>query len=109
MGADLGCIACGQQAAGSPFLERLNAGDETPGPVDYTVVQTALDRVVTPYASAFLNGPPDRVTNVTLQTLCPDDKTDHLAIPTDPVALQWVENALDRDGPADQAFQPRCA
>ena len=37
-GADSGfCLACRQQAAGSAFLTELNAGDETPGDVDYTV------------------------------------------------------------------------
>jgi triacylglycerol lipase len=109
VGAQFGCTACAEQeASGSPFLTRLNAGDETPEPVDYTVIQTAYDAVVTPYSSAFLSGPAARLTNVTLQTRCPSDATGHLAIPTDPVALQWVENALARPGPADPAFQPRC-
>jgi triacylglycerol lipase len=109
VGAQLGCTACAEQEAiGSPFLDRLNTGDETPAPVDYTVIQTAYDWVVTPYASAFLQGSAARVTNVTLQTRCPGDVTGHLDIPTDPVALQWVENALDRAGPADPNFQPRC-
>jgi triacylglycerol lipase len=110
VGAALGCTACAEQEAiGSPFLDRLNAGDETPGPVDYTVIQTAYDGVVIPYTSAFLDGPAGRVTNVTLQTSCPGDFTGHLTIPTDPVALQWVEDALARAGPADPAFRPRCA
>ncbi|HTE63568.1 MAG TPA: alpha/beta fold hydrolase [Solirubrobacteraceae bacterium] len=108
-GAAMGCTACAQQMAiGSAFLDRLNAGDETPGPVDYTVVQTAYDEVVLPYTSAFVRGPGARVTNVTLQRRCPRDDTGHLAIPTDPVALQWVENALARPGPADPRFRPRC-
>jgi triacylglycerol lipase len=108
-GAALGCTACGQQEAiGSPFLAKLNGGDETPGPVDYTVIQTAYDAVVIPYTSAFLHGPASRVTNVTLQDRCTDDTAGHLSIPTDPVALQWVEEALARNGPADPAFRPRC-
>jgi triacylglycerol lipase len=110
VGASMGCTACAQQEAiGSAFLNRLNAGDETPEPVDYTVIQTAYDTVVIPYASAFLQGPAERVTNITLQTACPGDASGHLAVPTDPVALQWVEKALDRPGPADPAFQPRCS
>jgi triacylglycerol lipase len=108
-GAALGCTACAEQEAfGSPFLQRLNAGDEAPGPVDYTVVQTAYDTVVIPFASAFLHGPAARITNVTLQNRCPGDLTDHTGIPLDPVALQWVEDALGRTGPADPAFRPRC-
>ena len=108
-GAFAGCTACGQQLAwGSRFLNTLNAGDEAPGPVDYTAVQTSYDEVVVPYTSAFLNGPVARVTNVVLQTACPSDVSGHLGIATDPVALQWVENALNRRGPADPSFQPTC-
>jgi triacylglycerol lipase len=109
-GAAFGCSACAEQEAiGSPFLDRLNAADETPGPVDYTVVQSVYDGVVIPYRSAFLHGPSARVTNVTLQTQCPGDVTGHLTIAIDPVARQWVEDALARAGPADPAFRPRCA
>jgi triacylglycerol lipase len=108
-GAALGCTACAEQeAVGSAFLTKLNAGAETPAPVSYTVIQTAYDDVVTPYTSAFLHGPATRVTNVTLQDRCPGDNAGHLDITLDPVALQWVENALARDGPADPAFRPRC-
>ena len=108
-GALLGCTACGQQLAwGSSFLATLNAGDETPPPVDYTVVETVYDQVVVPYTSAFLAGPAARVTNITLQSDCPGDVSGHLEITTDPVALQWVENALGRSGPADPSFKPVC-
>jgi triacylglycerol lipase len=108
-GAALGCTACAEQeAVNSPFLNTLNHGDEAPAPVDYTVVQTIYDEIVMPYTSAFLDGPASRVTNVTLQNACPNDYVDHLGIPTDPVALAWVENALGRPGPADPAFRPTC-
>ena len=108
-GAALGCTACAEQeAVGSSFLNKLNQGDETPAPVDYTVVQTIYDAVVVPYTSAFLNGPAARVTNVELQDRCPNDYIGHLNIPLDPVALAWVENALGRPGPADPAFRPTC-
>ena len=40
------CPACAQQQAGSPFLQQLNAGDETPGSVSYTQVETRYDEVV---------------------------------------------------------------
>jgi triacylglycerol lipase len=109
VGALSGCTACGQQLTwGSSFLQQLNTGSETPGPVDYTVIETQYDGVVTPYTSAFLSGTPARVTNITLQNRCPGDLVGHLGITTDPVALQWVENALGRHGPADPAFVPTC-
>jgi triacylglycerol lipase len=109
VGAVWGCTACGQQVTwGSTFLKQLNAGNETPPPVDYTVVQTRYDAVVTPYQSAFLAGPRARVTNVTVQARCPNDTADHLTLPDDPVAVQWIENALAVNGPADPSFVPTC-
>jgi triacylglycerol lipase len=107
-GAILGCVACAQQAAGSSFLAKLNAGDGTPPPVNYTVIETGYDLVVTPYQSAFLQGPASRITNVLLQNACPSDVATHLTITSDPVAVQWVEEALARNGPADPAFKPQC-
>jgi triacylglycerol lipase len=105
----IGCAACAEQQADSPFLANLNAGDETPPPVSYTVIQTRRDEVVIPYTSAFLSGPADRVTNITLQDRCPGDVVDHVNIPSDPVALQWVENALSRPGPADPGAALHCS
>jgi triacylglycerol lipase len=101
------CLACRQQVAGSAFITRLNEGDETPGKVRYTQIQTSYDEVVTPYQSAFL-APGKRVTNVLLQDRCPGHVVEHVGIAGDPVALQWVENALGRRGPADHAFVPNC-
>ncbi len=104
------CVACAQQAAGSPFLQALNAGDQTPGPVSYTVVETRYDEVVTPYESEFLpETSAHRVTNVLLQDRCPADVIDHVGIIYDPVAIQLMLNALGRPGPADRAYQPDCA
>jgi triacylglycerol lipase len=107
-GALTGCLACAQQQTGSSFLTMLNSGTESPPPVDYTVIETSYDEVVIPYTSAFLTGPASRVTNITLQRQCPDDLVGHLGITTDPVALQWVENALANKGPADPSFVPTC-
>jgi triacylglycerol lipase len=107
-GAVTGCVACAQQEAGSSFLAKLNAGDEAPAPVNYTVIETTYDEVVIPYTSAFLNGPSTRVTNVTLQAQCPRDFVEHIGITTDPIALQWVENALASNGPANRNFVPSC-
>ena len=101
------CPACLQQTAGSPFLTQLNAGDETPGRVSYTQITTKYDEVVTPYLSAYL-AEGKRTTNITLQDLCPYDLSEHVVIPTDPVAIQLVLNALGRKGPADPAFRPVC-
>jgi len=104
---EFGCVSCVQQAAGSDFLQNLNAGDETPGNVSYTQVTTRYDEVVIPYRSAYLAAGP-RTTNVTLQDRCPLDLTDHLGIIYDSVAVRWMLNALERPGPADPNFRPSC-
>ena len=107
--ASAGCPACGQQIAGSDFLKHLNAGDQTPKPVSYTVVETRNDEVVTPFQSEFLPKTSDgRVTNVLLQDACPADPVEHIGITNDPVALQWMLNALGRPGPADPNFKVDC-
>jgi triacylglycerol lipase len=79
-----------------------------PGPVNYTVIETRYDAVVTPYQSALLHGPANRITNVVVQDACPDDLAGHLTLPDDPVAVQWVEEALAGNGPANPAFRPQC-
>jgi triacylglycerol lipase len=101
------CPACLQQSAGSDFLRTLNAGDETPGDVSYTVVETSHDEVVTPFTSAFL-APGPNTTNILLQDHCPADPVDHTQIHNDPVVLRWTLQALGRTGPADPSQPPRC-
>jgi triacylglycerol esterase/lipase EstA (alpha/beta hydrolase family) len=96
------CTACEEQAAGSAFLAKLNGGGDTVSGVHYTVIQTANDEVVTPYASAFLSGP--NVNNILLQNQCILDQGEHLSMPYDHIADRDVLNALD---PAHQ-LAPAC-
>jgi triacylglycerol lipase len=101
------CQACSQQTAGSDFLRKLNAGDETPGRVSYTQVTTRYDEVVVPYTSAYL-ATGRRTTNVTIQDLCPADTAEHVLIPNSRTAIAVALNALRRKGPADKDFRPAC-
>lgn len=103
-GLDLaGAPAFEQQERSSAFLAALNAhGDTVPG-VRYTVITTRYDDVVTPYRNAFLHGPGAR--NIVLQNACPLDAVDHLGIPYDDNAIQYVQNALGPDSPT---FRPSC-
>ncbi|HEV7584213.1 MAG TPA: alpha/beta fold hydrolase [Solirubrobacteraceae bacterium] len=96
------CTACEEQAAGSSFLAKLNAGGDTVSGVRYTVIQSANDTVVTPYSSAFLSG--RNVTNILLQDQCILDQGEHLSAPYDHIADRDVLNALD---PAHQVA-PSC-
>ncbi len=98
-----GAPAFQQQLDTDPFITDLNKnGDTVPG-VSYTVIETRYDDVVTPYTNAFLKGP--GVHNILLQNACPLDATDHLGIPYDDNAEQYVLNAL---GPDDPHFRPTC-
>ncbi len=101
------CPACEQQTAGSAFLTQLNAGDETPGAVSYTQIETRYDEVVTPYTSAFL-APGPRTANILLQDACPAEVIDHHEMPNDGLAIRWALQALARSGPADPAHPPSC-
>jgi triacylglycerol esterase/lipase EstA (alpha/beta hydrolase family) len=106
----LACTACKEQQYESPFIQTVNSPSETNPNVDYTVVQTRFDEVVTPYTSAFLASDGGDVTNVTLQDKCPNNTDDHVATAYDPVSFQWIDNALSNTaGPANPGFQPVCA
>jgi triacylglycerol esterase/lipase EstA (alpha/beta hydrolase family) len=87
------CPACEEQIVGSQFLAELNSGGDTVPGVEYTVIQTRYDQVVTPYTSAFLSGP--NVKNILLQNQCILDLGDHLSMPYDHIAAADVLTALD--------------
>jgi triacylglycerol esterase/lipase EstA (alpha/beta hydrolase family) len=96
------CPACRDNLAGSPFMQKLNAGGDTVGGVRYTVIGTRYEDVVTPYRSVFLSGP--RVTNILLQDECGTDFIDHPPANYDSIALHHMLNALD----PEHATAPTC-
>lgn len=98
------CPACEQQRYNSAFITNLNAGGETVPGVDYTVIQTRYDTVVTPYTSAFLSGP--NVRNILLQNQCVLDFGDHLSMPYDHIVGADVLTALDPANPRKPICTP---
>lgn len=102
------CAACIDQQAGSAFMQELASIPDTVPGVDYTVISTTHDEIVTPYTSQALDGPEDQVTNLVLQDLCPRDPFAHDQSPNDPVVHQIVLDALDHDGPASKDVSPTC-
>jgi triacylglycerol esterase/lipase EstA (alpha/beta hydrolase family) len=96
------CPACSEDVAGSDFMQKLNAGGDTVPGVDYTVIGTRYEEIITPYRSQFLVG--SSVTNILLQDQCPTDYVDHLASIYDSVALHDMLNALD----PSHATRPKC-
>ena len=91
--ASLCAATCADLAAGSRFLARLNAGDETPPGPDYTSVWTQQDQIVTPPASARLHG----AVNVRVQDVCADAAFGHSGLVRDPLALGLVVRAVEGD------------
>lgn len=97
-----GCPAgCRQLAPDSGLLRRLNAGDETPrGPV-FVSIWTTVDDVVTPPASARLDGALD----LPVQSVCPDSVVPHGLLPSDPQVQALIVAEL---GPGEATTPTRC-
>ncbi|MGC9665925.1 esterase/lipase family protein [Planosporangium sp. 12N6] len=55
-GACLAFVTCQQMYPGSPFINTLSAGDETPGSVTYATWYSPCDGVIIPYTSTMLSG-----------------------------------------------------
>ena len=96
-----GCpAACRQLAPDSRLLRSLNARDETPhGP---SFVSVWSDDDVVPASSARLRG----ALNLTVQSVCPDDRSRHGDLPSDPVVLALLTSALRRTAPAGPSHLP---
>ncbi len=104
-GGDNPCSSCDQQGADSRFIRRLNAGDDTPGPGSFTQIATENDEIIIPYTNCFLKGT-ERTRNLTLQKYYqPEVVVTHQNIYDDPVAQEFMLDALDNPGTA----QPRRA
>ena len=86
------CASCRQFLASSRFMAKMNAqgGPRVRG-VDYTMLMTANDELVSPYTSGFMDG----ADNVVVQDVCSLDQSEHLSIAFDPVAAYTILNALD--------------
>ena len=72
--------------------------------VNYTVIESEYDEVVTPYTSAFLTG--SNVTNILLQNQCSLDHGEHLSMAYDHIADADVLTALDPADPQHPACTP---
>jgi triacylglycerol esterase/lipase EstA (alpha/beta hydrolase family) len=79
-------LGCQQLATGSPLLDRLNAGDETPEGPTWVSVWTTNDHTVTPPDSARLDG----ALNLPVQSVCAQSRVGHGQLPTDPLVQQIV-------------------
>ena len=87
-----GCAACVDAFPGSPTVRALTTGPIAQPGVEYTIVATRHDGVVTPPSTAFV--PEPGVRNVYVQDVCPYDPVGHIGLALDPSVLNIVRNAL---------------
>ena len=100
-----------QMTPDANFIRALNAGKETFRGISYTNVYTTLDQYVTPNAdntgSTSLHTGDGAITNVSLQSVCPGNTSEHIAVGTsDALAYALTLDALTHRGPARTARIP---
>jgi pimeloyl-ACP methyl ester carboxylesterase len=102
-----GCAASiWQQRSNAKFIAALNSRQETFPGISYTDVYTLTDEVVVPNfgpaASSSLHGGGGAITNVAIQTVCPNDPTEHIGIGIyDHTAYALALDAITHPGAAD--------
>lgn len=95
------CYSCDQQGADSRFIERLNEGDDTPGPGSFTQIAINNDEIIIPFRNCFLKGT-ERTRNLILQRYKDDPlPVTHQNIYNDPTAQKLVFDALANPGTAN--------
>ena len=87
------CAACVDQEVGSAFLKPLDAGPIAQAGVNYTVIETLNETVLTPVGSSFIHE--SGVKNMYVQSQCLNDTVDHADLAYDQVTIRDVLNALD--------------
>jgi pimeloyl-ACP methyl ester carboxylesterase len=103
----VGCAASiWQQRSNANFIAALNSAQETFPGISYTDIYTLTDEVVVPNfgpaASSALHGGGGQITNVAIQSVCPNDPTEHIGIGIyDHTAYALALDALTHSGPAD--------
>ena len=99
-----GCPACDELITGGSAVTALNNGPIAQPGVDYTIIASRSDELVTPTSTAFVNEP--GVHNEYVQDSCPADPVGHVGLAFDLDVSQLVANALDpaHAGPVTCSF-----
>ncbi|KAG0381170.1 hypothetical protein BGX24_008074 [Mortierella sp. AD032] len=79
------CEACYQFALNSTFLNDLNAGGDTFPGIEYLLVASKTDEMVTPYTNGFLRDNNPLVHNQVVQDWCILSNPGHIIVAVDPV------------------------
>ncbi|GGM40453.1 lipase [Longimycelium tulufanense] len=89
------CKVCSELTNGTGFIDQLNAGNEAPGNIHYTVIASIHDEFVTPYTTSFLKG--SNVDNITLQDVSPQSFGEHIGMAFDTGVWKITDKALQRN------------
>jgi triacylglycerol esterase/lipase EstA (alpha/beta hydrolase family) len=96
------CQACVDQEAGSSVVSAVDNGAIAQSGVNYTIIETRNENVVTPVGSSFIQ---ERgVKNEYVQSSCPFDSVDHADLSYDRIVFRLVLNALS----PESAAAPNC-
>lgn len=86
------CYACSDLVTGGPAVTALTTGPIAQPGINYTIVATKYDEVVTPASTAFVNEA--GVKNMYVQDVCGYDPVGHVGIAVDTTIEQIITNAL---------------
>lgn len=89
---ELGCIACDELGVTGDGIAALNDGPVAQPGIDYTVIVSRFDLIVTPMESSLVREP--GVRNVVVQDTCPLDLVGHVGLAVDPGVYDMITNAL---------------
>jgi triacylglycerol esterase/lipase EstA (alpha/beta hydrolase family) len=87
------CFACSDLVDGGAAVKELTAGPIAQKGIDYTVIATRFDALVTPTSTSFVDEP--GVDNSYVQDTCRFDPVGHIGMAFDTTVLQLATNALD--------------
>lgn len=102
---DTGCPACNDLGPDGPAVERLNDGSPiAQAGVEYTVLTSKYDELVTPVYTAFVNE--TGVRNLYVQDFCPDDPVGHIGEAYDMNVWELVLHTLSGStaGPTECSY-----
>ncbi|KAG0241974.1 Alpha/Beta hydrolase protein [Mortierella sp. GBAus27b] len=89
------CLSCFEFLQNSTFIQNLNAGGDTVPGVEYLMIVSKYDEIVTPYKTGFLRDNNPKVQNRVIQDWCSLDISEHVALMLDPIAFNAVNAFLD--------------
>ena len=91
--ARAGCAACTEITTNGSLIGPLNHGPVAQPGIDYTVIASKADELVTPYGTEFVSEP--GVHDVTVQDTCWLDPVGHIGLAYDSGVAIMIGNALD--------------